>query len=284
VSINAIKKLVVTADDFGLSVEVNEAVERAHRDGILTAASLMVAAPDAADAVARAQRLPRLRVGLHLALVEAVPVLPAADVPALLGSNGRFHADMAKYGAKILVNAAARRQLAAEISAQFRAFHATGLVLDHVNAHKHFHLHPLIAGEVIKQARCYGAQFVRTPVEPMGVLAAVEPTGHRVDTMITAPLARMLAFRVRRAGLRTPDQVFGLAWSGAMVRNRILGLLAHLPDGLSEIYTHPATKGGFPGAATDYGYAEELAALASPEVAQAAARSGARLGGFRDFL
>src|SRR5262249_2197106 len=141
VSINAIKKLVVTADDFGLSVEVNEAVERAHRDGILTAASLMVAAPDAADAVARARRLPRLRVGLHLALVEAVPVLPAADVPALPGSNGRFHADMAKYGAKILVNAAARRQLAAEISAQFRAFHATGLVLDHVNAHKHFHLH-----------------------------------------------------------------------------------------------------------------------------------------------
>ena len=81
------KRLVVTADDFGLSLEVNEAVEQAHRDGILTAASLMVSAPAAADAVARARRMPSLRVGLHLVLVEAWPTLPAADLPDLTDSR-----------------------------------------------------------------------------------------------------------------------------------------------------------------------------------------------------
>ena len=73
------KRLIVTADDFGAAREVNEAVESAHRGGVLTAASMMVAAPAAADAVARARRMPALRVGLHVVLVEGRPVLPASD-------------------------------------------------------------------------------------------------------------------------------------------------------------------------------------------------------------
>ena len=84
------KHLIVTADDFGLSSQVNAAVERAHRDGILTAASLMVGAPAAAEAVAVARRNPRLRVGLHLALVEARPALPRSAVPDLVGPDGWF--------------------------------------------------------------------------------------------------------------------------------------------------------------------------------------------------
>jgi len=278
------KGLVVTADDFGLSLEVNEAVERAHRAGILTAASLMVSAPAAADAVRRAKRNPRLNVGLHVVLLQGAPALPAARLPNLVDEEGRLRADLLGYGAHLLVNPGARSQLAQEISAQFAAFRSTGMALDHVDAHRHFHLHPLIASELIQQAKRHGVHFVRAPREPARILRLVEGKGPSLAASIAAPFARALAARLQRAGLRTPDQVFGLAWSGAMTRERLLGLLAHLPDGLSEIYTHPAVRGGFAGAAADYRYSEELAALIAPEVAAAAGNSGARLGGFREFI
>ena len=94
-------RLVVTADDFGLSVPVNEAVEEAATRGILTAASLMVGAPAARDAVERARRLPRLGVGLHLALIDASPVLPPSQIPALVGPDGRLSRAPFRTGAKI---------------------------------------------------------------------------------------------------------------------------------------------------------------------------------------
>ena len=92
------RRLIVTADDFGLAVEVNQAVEAAHRDGILTGASLMVGAPAAADAVARAKALPSLKVGLHVVLVDGRPVLPPAAVPDLVGPDGAFIDDMPRAG------------------------------------------------------------------------------------------------------------------------------------------------------------------------------------------
>ncbi len=168
------KGLIVTADDFGAAVEVNQAVETAHRDGILTAASLMVAGPAAADAVERARRMPSLRVGLHLVLVEGRPILPPSAVPDLVDETGHFRADMVQAGVAMALSRSVRRQLANEIASQFYAFQATGLPLDHVNAHKHFHLHPVIAGLIIKLGRRYGVGGARAPVEPGGVLRRVE--------------------------------------------------------------------------------------------------------------
>ncbi|HEX5867450.1 MAG TPA: hopanoid biosynthesis-associated protein HpnK, partial [Beijerinckiaceae bacterium] len=168
------KRLVVTADDFGLVPEVNEAVEAAHRDGILTAASLMVAEPAAADAVERARRLATLRVGLHLVLVEGRPALPPERVTDLVDGDGRFRTDMARLGFDIFARPRVRRQLEAEITAQFEAFAATGLTLDHVNAHKHFHLHPTIAGTIISIGRRYGMTALRVPVEPRAVISQIE--------------------------------------------------------------------------------------------------------------
>jgi len=277
------KELVVTADDFGAALEVNEAVERAHREGILSAASLIVTAPAATDAVRRAARMPRLRVGVHLVLIDGPAALPARRLPDLTGDDGRLRADRVGYGGKLLLSRSARSQLAQEIAAQFALFRATGLTLDHVDAHQHFHLHPLIGREVVRQAAANGARFVRVPREPWRVLKRLEvhPPGARA---LLAPFARLLARRVSDAGLRTPDQVFGLAWSGAMTSDRLVGLIGHLPQGLTEIYTHPATGGAFAGAAAGYRYSEELAALIAPEVIEAARISGARLGGFSDFL
>src|SRR3984957_6371068 len=167
------RNLIITADDFGAAVEVNEAVERAHRDGILTAASLMVSGAAAADAVRRARAMPSLRVGLHLVLVEGKPVLPAVSVPDLVDAQGNFRTDMARAGAAMFFLPKVRRQLAAEIEAQFAAFAATGLALDHVNAHKHFHLHPTIAGLIVKIGKRHGVKGARVPLEPHAVLGRI---------------------------------------------------------------------------------------------------------------
>lgn len=277
------KHLVVTADDFGAAIAVNDAVEAAHTNGILTAASLMVTGAAAADAVARAKRMASLRVGLHLVLVEGRAVLPAATLPDLVDRAGFFRTDMARAGAAMFFRPAVRRQLAREIEAQFAAFAATGLTFDHVNAHKHFHLHPTIAGLIAALARKYGVRAVRVPLEPRAVLAAIEPTPFSGVAALTAPFARLQKRRFARAGLTTPDQVFGLRWSGAMTRARLGGILAHLPPGLSEIYLHPAT-GPYPGSAPGYRYDEELAALLDGAIGEAARDPHIRCGGFSDGL
>lgn len=279
----ALKRLVVTADDFGLAVEVNEAVEQAHRDGVLTAASLMVGSPGAADAVERARRLPSLGVGLHVVLVEGRPVLPPEQVTDLVDSRGAFRDDMARAAVGMFFRPTVRRQLAAEIEAQFAAFAATGLPLDHVNTHRHFHLHPTILGAILKAGRRYGMRAVRAPLEPRAVLAQVEPGETVPPAYVTGPWAGLVRARLSRAGIASPDQVFGLHWSGAMTAPRVAGLIEHLPEGLSEIYLHPATAGGFPGAAPGYRYGEELAALVDPATVAAAKAGGVVLGNFADF-
>jgi hopanoid biosynthesis associated protein HpnK len=241
----------------------------------------MVAGPAAQDAVTRAHKLPRLRVGLHVLLVEGLPVLSPERVPALVDAKGCFRTDMARLGLAIALRPNVRRQLRAEIEAQFEAFRATGLALDHVNAHKHFHLHPMIAAEIIAVGARHGIRGLRVPREPRSVLSAIEPQASRVPAWVTAPWASVPDRRARRAGLQTPDAVFGLAWSGAMTTSRLLGLLRHLPEGRSEIYVHPATTNDFAGHAPGYRYAEELAALTSPDVI--AATRDLRLCGYADF-
>jgi hopanoid biosynthesis associated protein HpnK len=277
------RRLIVTADDFGAADAVNAAVEQAHLHGILTTASLMVAGAAAADAIARAKRLPGLGVGLHLVLVDGKPILPVEKVPGLVDGQGCFPANMAMAGARFFFDPTVRRQLAAEIEAQFAAFAATGLPLDHVNAHKHFHLHPTIAGLILAIGRRFGLAAARAPVEPRAVLAGIEPVGRGLADRIAAPWARMTRARFVRAGLIVPDHVFGLAWSGAMTATRVRALVDRLPDGLSELYLHPATADDYPGHAPGYRYRDELAALVDPEVGAACARSGVRLGRFADF-
>jgi chitin disaccharide deacetylase len=277
-----VKRLIVTADDFGAAVEVNAAVERAHRDGILSAASLMVAASAANDAVQRARAMPSLRVGLHLVLVDGKPMLPAAAVPDLVDKSGNFRTEMARAGAAMFFLPKVRAQLAAEMEAQFAAFEATGLKLDHVNAHKHFHLHPTIAALIVTLGKKHGVRGARVPLEPQAVLARIEKPKPSSVVALTTPFARLLRNRFRRAGIAAPDQVFGLAWSGAMTQARLTGLIENLPEGLSEIYMHPAT-GPYPGSAPGYHYGQELAALTDPGLPGLIAAKGIGVGGFSDF-
>ena len=276
------KYLIVTADDFGLADEVNRAVEIAHVEGVLTGASLMVGAPAAAGAVETARRLPRLAVGLHLALVDALPVLPASAAPDLVDAHGRLRTDMGRVWAAMSLSPRVRRQVLAEIRAQFEAFRATGLNLDHVTGHRHFHLHPSVTSAILGHAAEFGVRAVRAPLEPRAILARIEGGITRPAALMVGPWARLQRLRFERVGLATPDQVFGLAWSGAMTQARLAGLVAHLPDGVSEIYTHPATASGFAGSAPGYRYREELAALTSPDLRRQIEAAGLVTGGFAD--
>ena len=244
----------------------------------------MVGAPATAAAVTLARRLPRLAVGLHLALVDAEPVLPLSVVPDLVDGRGRFRANMALSGAAMFFLPHVCRQMRAEIRAQFEAFRATGLTLDHVTAHKHFHLHPSILSAILELAKEFGATAVRAPVEPQGVLARIDGAGPGLAASALAALARVQRGRLRRAGIAAPDQVFGLTWSGAMTQPRLQGLIAHLPDGVTEIYTHPATASDFARAAPGYRYREELDALTSPELRRQIAAAGVASGGFSDAV
>lgn len=276
-----LKRLIVTADDFGLDAAVNDAVERAHRDGILTAASLMVGAAGASGAVSIARRMPSLRVGLHVTLLEARPVLPRTDIPLLVDETGDFRTDMVRFALEIFIRPAVRRQIQAEVEAQFQAFAATGLRLDHVNAHKHFHIHPSVAAILVPIAKKYGAPFLRVPAESGQLVVEIDPLRSTKAAAGLAPWSALLKARANRAGLATPDHVFGLAWSGALTKSRLLALVTRLPDGVSEIYSHPATRSDFPGAAPGYRYLDELAALTDADVM--AALTGIRRSGFGDI-
>jgi hopanoid biosynthesis associated protein HpnK len=242
----------------------------------------MVAGPAAAHALAIARRLPGLRVGLHLVLVEGRPVLPAESLAGLVDGEGAFRRDMVGLSFDLALRAPLRRRLAKEIDAQFAAFERTGLVLDHVNAHKHFHVHPLIASQVLAIGVSYGMRALRVPCEPRHALAGVEKRSAFAPPDVMSAWARLLRRNARRRSLRVPDSVFGVRWSGAMTAARLAGLIGRLPPGLVEIYLHPATEDGFPGAAPGYRYRDELAALVDPDVIAILARSDHRPGGYAD--
>jgi len=272
--------LIITADDFGLHPSVNRAVELAHREGVLAAASLMVGAPAALDAVARARACPRLRVGLHLVLADGRPTLPPPAIPDLVDDDGRLKAQtqagMAREGLRFFSLPRVRRQLAAEIRAQFEAFAATGLALDHVNAHKHFHLHPTVLSLIVGIGREFGLRAVRLPREA-GLPAWLRP-------WLALQRARLAA-----AGIAHNDYLVGVRQSGHFDTPALLRALHQLPrTGIGELYLHPALESGASIAPSmpAYRHADEFAALVSPRVARARdclQAQGYRFGGFSDL-
>jgi len=259
------RRLIVTADDFGRAVPINEAVEDAHRNGILTAASLMMGQAATDDAIERARRLPALAVGLHLTLVDGAPLLPTLEVSDLLAADGRLTRRLVDLGTRLYLSPRIRRQAAAEMRAQFEAFRATGLSLSHVDSHHHYHLHPTVFDLLLPLAVEFGAPAIRIPWEP--------PRAGSIGSLVNGlfHLRRVLKMRRRmtEAGLIGNDRVFGIIDSGAMDANCLSRRIDELPDGLSELYTHPATRGWdeHPLPPT-YRSTEEYAALIDPAIAE----------------
>lgn len=277
-----LKRVIFTADDFGLHKSVNAAVDKAARHGVLRTASLMVGAAAADEAVALARELPRLGVGLHLVLADGEPVLPAERLPDLVDADGRFNNRMLRTSCQLAASARLRRQIDAEIHAQFEAFAATGLTLDHVNAHKHFHLHPMIAASVVRMARQYGASCVRLPLETAS--GAARRPGALAETWATRGAAHALRRRLHRAGLVYNDHIRGLRHSGHMTEIRLLHAIAGLGPGVTEIYSHPATHNRLTSAMADYDHVGELEALTSPRVSDALQCRGLKPARFADLV
>jgi hopanoid biosynthesis associated protein HpnK len=274
-----LKRLIVTGDDFGASIAVNAAIEQAHRTGILNTASLMVSGAAAGDAIRRARALPDLKVGLHLVLVRGRATLPTAEIPDLADDKGNLPTALFGAGLRFYFSPRMRRQLAAEIRAQFERFRDTGLTLDHVNAHNHMHLHPTVLDLVLSIGKDYGLRAVRLPHEPFlsSWRAAHDGLLRRLaNDLLLRPLIAQHRRRLARGGIARNDYVFGMNDTGAMVRERLLGILAELPEGVSEIYCHPATgpRMETEPLAAGYRFTEELDALTDQAVAGALARMG----------
>jgi len=237
----------------------------------------MVGAPEVGDAVARAQRMPALRVGLHLVLVNGRPLLPASEVPDLIGADGEFTTDLVGAGFNYFFNPRARRQLEAEIRAQFAAYAATGLPLDHVDAHNHMHVHPTIFGMLLRASKDYGSPPIRIPHEPMMPswrARRSDLAGRFGNDALLAPFFALMRARARRAGIACNDYVLGMDDTGNMTSDVVLALLRELPPGDGEMYFHPQTEG--PGA-------RELDALVDPAVAHALRDCGVERIAFGDL-
>ena len=273
------RKLIINGDDLGLAVPVNEAIEEAHRSGILTSASLMVGAGAASDAVERAKRLGSLRIGLHLVLVDGPAMLPKRCIPDLVDEQGEFLPDPVLAGLRYFFKADLRPQLEAEIRAQFRAFHNTGLPLDHLNGHKHMHLHPTILELILKIGQEFGLRAMRLPYEPplrswrasrRGLIRKI------AGSSFLFPWTVFLKTRLKRAGIRHNDFVFGLSDTGHLDRELLLEILRHLPQGVTEIYCHPATRrcAEIDRTMPRYQHEQEFEALTSHAVKQRLATSG----------
>lgn len=282
------KKLIITGDDFGLALPVNEAIEEAHRRGVLTTTSVLIGGAAAGDAIERAKRNPELRVGLHVALCEGRPILPPRQIPGLVNRRGELRHPVAA-----LVDFALRPWLAgqieAEMRAQFEAFRATGLALDHVNGHNHLQLHPVVLPILVKVAREYGARAIRLPYEPLlaSWRAARRGLPYRlVAWLVMGTWGAYIRRRLARAGFAFNDYLFGIYDAGRMDLDLLLGLVRNLPEGVSEIHCHPATRrcNEIDENTPRYRHEEELSALTNPLLRQAIALERIQaLKGFTDL-
>jgi len=238
-----LRRLIVNADDFGRSRSINHAVIHAHREGILTSASLMVNGEEADEAVKLARQNPRLGVGLHLSLVCATAALPSREIPGLVDTAGNFSDHPVTTGLRYFFRPGLRPQLEREIRTQFEKFRATGLPLDHVNGHLHFHLHPVIFRVLGRNAGDWGITHFRLTRDFFRLNLRLA-SGHFFYRAGHALLFRLLALRARpvlsRLGIQHTAAVFGLLQNGRVDEDYVVRLIPQLPPGDSELYSHPS--------------------------------------------
>jgi hopanoid biosynthesis associated protein HpnK len=272
------KSLIVNADDFGYSGRVNAAVLRAHREGILTSASLMVAEPGFEEAVALARAHPSLGVGLHVATTYDHPLLPPAEIPALAGRDGKFGHDPFLTGLRYAFSRPAQAQLRREMEAQFARFAATGLPWSHADGHQHFHLHPVVWTHFLDLCDQYGVHRIRLPRESLRAHLRVHgqtPAFNTLASLVLNVLSRrcLRLFKARRSRDGKPffvcDQVYGNYQTGNMTTDYTVRILEQMESPCSELYFHPGAPHArlLPPDKFHDGIEDvELAALLAPEV------------------
>jgi chitin disaccharide deacetylase len=270
------RRLIVNADDFGRSHSINQAVIRAHREGILTTTSLMVNGDACAEAVELAKQNPALGVGLHLTLVCGKSACDRLEIPDLVNPLGGFSDSPVAAGMRYFFSRGLRLQLAREIAAQFAKFKATGLVLDHVNGHLNLHLHPTIFELLASRYQEWGIRRLRVTDDPYALNRRLA-RGQWFYRASHAFIFRRLSARARRilahSDIRFTDHVFGLLQNARVDERYITRLLPELPRGDSELYSHPSLDE----------FRHEFDALVSPRVKALVAEENIQLIRYQDL-
>jgi chitin disaccharide deacetylase len=277
---------IVNGDDFGLSPGVNKGIVRAHREGILTSASLMATGDAFEEAVGLAQDNPNLSVGVHLALVEGRPVSPPEQIPSLVTSRGTFCTSLGAFMMRWLSGRIRRQEVERELAAQVEKVLASGLTVERLDSHMHLHLIPGIFSIAVALARHYRIRGIRLPRESLRHQSLFPPSGARLKRAILTSLAVMYRPHVVKAELVSPDRFRGIMASGHLTERELLSILGTLPPGVTEVMVHPGYRDPVLEAwpqSRKYARETELEALTSPTIKAFVTTSDIRLINFADL-
>jgi predicted glycoside hydrolase/deacetylase ChbG (UPF0249 family) len=238
-----LRRLVINADDLGLTVGVNNGIFDAHDRGVLTSASVFANAAATGDALDRALRRPSLGVGCHLTLVDGRPTLAPARVPSLIEGDGRFRPSWKPFIASCLLGRVSLREVEQELTAQIDRIRSAGVALTHLDAHKHVHAYPPIFDIVTRLATRFRISVVRVPFERWSNASSGGPQQRTVRRQALLNAA-MLPWAWRdyrnaaRAGIRTPHFI-GRTHTGVLSAHSLTAMLRGLPPGVTELMVHP---------------------------------------------
>ena len=236
--------LVINAYDFGFSDDVNTAIIQAHEEGILTSTSLMVTGDAAQNAIALAKNHPHLAVGLHLVLVCGKSVLPPAQIPHLVDSQGNFSDNPTQAGLNYQFNQATRAELRLEIAAQLEKFRDSGLNLSHVDGHLHLHVHPVILNILTEFAGEFQIKFIRLPSEELTKNLKIDRRNlftKIIWSIVFGQLRNYGEGLLKTHNIKFADRVYGLLQTGNMSEEYLLSLIPQIEAELVEIYAHPTS-------------------------------------------
>lgn len=277
-SISCIKKeevpvlryIIINADDFGRHAEINRAVEEGLVHGCLRSATVMPGGAAFAGAIDIARRHEELGLGVHFTLVDGHPILPPEEIPSLVGSEGDFLPDHTALLKRYLKGGVNLEEVRRELAAQLQKIEATGIPISHVDSHQHMHTLPGIIDIVLDLAARVGIRAVRTPRTPL-FAGAFGGLGQLVGRLGLSTLARLAACKAHRRGLLTPDNFAGIVAGEAVSEGELLHLIAHLPQGTTEVMMHPGMKNDVlqEDSGWQHDFEAELAAILSPRVGEA---------------
>ncbi len=259
-------RIILNADDFGRSRQINAAIIRAHQEGVLTSASLMMAGEAVEDAVKLAHQNPTLAVGLHIVVINGRSILPPERIPHLVNKQGFFSNEPVSAGVRYFASKMLQTELDQELLAQFEHFSKTGLALSHVDGHLNMHVHPTVFSRVIELADQYGASGIRLLHDDLGLALRYDRSQVLIKSVwaiVFGLLARWCQKRLQGHDLNVADRVYGLMQSGKMHEAYVVGLLRSLTVPTAEIYFHPANQSMGEALGPNPG---DLASLLSPSV------------------
>jgi hopanoid biosynthesis associated protein HpnK len=235
-------RLILNADDFGLTAGVNRAILELHRARVLTSASLMARAAATDEAIELARSTPTLGVGCHVVLVDGEPVLGAQNLPTLVDRHtGRFDLTLGAFLKLLFTGRIRSSEIEAETAAQIALLQSCGLRLTHIDTHKHTHIFPAVLRPVLYAARAAGIRAVRNPFEPAWSRRATHGASwiRRAEVRLLRLLEPAFRSIVAEEGFTTTDGAIGVLATGTLDSNTVSSLLRSLPEGTWELVAHP---------------------------------------------